>query len=65
MDVTIYFEDMMSIIGPVLILCGMLSLTISVIIMLINMMINAFTGKGIKMQWEEFLMFVNLKKIMY
>lgn len=43
----IYLE-MMIIIKPVLIISGMLSLTIAVIVMLVNMLIDAFSGKGFR-----------------
>lgn len=46
MDISAIFNDYMSIIKPVLILSGMLSLTISLIVMLVNMIVSAATGKG-------------------
>lgn len=46
MDYTTIFNEMMSVISPVLVTSGMLSLTIAFITMLINMIINAATGKG-------------------
>lgn len=46
MDLTLIYTDLLATIRPVLIVSGMLSLTISVIVMLVNMLINAFTGKG-------------------
>lgn len=49
MDITSCYVDLMKVISPVLILSGMLALTISVIVMLINMLINAFIGRGIKL----------------
>lgn len=48
MDITTYFNGFMEIIAPVLLLSSFLSLTINVIVMLVNMLINAFTGKGLK-----------------
>ena len=46
MDITAIYTDIMSVINPVLILSGMLALTISLIVMLGNMIIGAATGKG-------------------
>lgn len=48
MDLTLYYTDIMGVITPVLVLSGMLALTISVIVMLVNMVIDAFTGKGFR-----------------
>ena len=48
MDLTLYYTDSMGVITPVLVLSGMLALTISVIVMLVNMVIDAFTGKGFR-----------------
>ena len=42
------YLEMMVVIKPVLIISGMLSLTISVIVMLVNMLIDAFSGKGLR-----------------
>jgi len=47
MDVTIYYVGLLDVIKPILILSGWLSLTIAVIVMLINMIIDAFCGKGL------------------
>lgn len=44
--VNLLYADMLEVVKPILILSGMLSFTISVIVMLVNMLINAFTGKG-------------------
>lgn len=46
MDISVIYLDIMECIAPVLILSGFLALTISLIVMLINMIINAATGKG-------------------
>lgn len=46
MEITQVYKDFMEVISPILILSGMLSLTISFIVMLVNMIINAATGKG-------------------
>lgn len=46
MDITVIYTDFMEVISPVLILGGMLALTISLIVMLVNMVIGAATGKG-------------------
>lgn len=48
MDLTLYYTEIMGVITPVLLLSGMLALTISVIVMLVNMVIDAFTGKGFR-----------------
>lgn len=48
MDITQAYTLMMSAIGPVLVLSGMLALTIAVIVMLVNMVIDAFTGRGFR-----------------
>ncbi len=40
------YTDIMSVISPILILSGFLSLTIALVTMLINMIIGAATGKG-------------------
>lgn len=47
MDVTSYYVGLMEVISPILVISGMVALTISVIVMLINMIIDAFTGKGL------------------
>lgn len=47
MDVTVMFTSYFDVIAPVLSVAGLLALTISVIVMLINMLIDAFTGKGL------------------
>ncbi len=47
MDITGYYVGIMEVIKPCLVLGGMLSLTISIIVALINMMIDAFIGKGL------------------
>ena len=46
MDVTQIYVDLFGAISPILVVSGMLSLTISLIVMLVNMVINAATGKG-------------------
>lgn len=46
MNYTSIFNEMMSVISPVLVVSGMLALTIAFIVMLVNMIINAATGKG-------------------
>ncbi len=48
MELTEIYVEMMTVIKPVLIISGMISLTIAVIVMLVNMMIDAFTGKGFR-----------------
>lgn len=48
MELTEIYVEMMTVIKPVLVLSGMLSLTITVIVMLVNMMIDAFSGKGFR-----------------
>lgn len=48
MDITQIYLDFMEVIKPCLIISGMLSLTISLIVTLVTMVINAATGKGFK-----------------
>lgn len=48
MDLTNYFLEIFKIIGPCLTLAGFIALFISLICMLIDIIINAFTGKGMK-----------------
>ena len=47
MDITEMYLGLLEPIKPVLIVSGMLSLTIALIVMLINMIINAASGKGL------------------
>lgn len=46
MDLTLIYCEFMEVIAPVLVISGMLALTISFIVMLVNMIIGAATGKG-------------------
>lgn len=46
MDISAIFVDYMSVINPVLILSGMIALFISLVVMLVNMVVGAATGKG-------------------
>lgn len=46
MNENILYQEIMSYISPILTLSGALALTISLIVMLVNMVINAATGKG-------------------
>lgn len=46
MDITSLYLDVMELIKSLLIVSGMLAFTIRVIVMLVNMVINAATGKG-------------------
>lgn len=48
MNLTLFYTEIMSILSPVLLLAGMISLTVSVIFMGIDMLINAFCGRGIR-----------------
>lgn len=48
MDITELYVIIMQSITPTIVLAGMLALTICVIAMLINMIIDAFTGKGFR-----------------
>lgn len=48
MDLTIYFVEIFKVIGPMLALAGFVSLFICLICMLIDILINAFVGKGMK-----------------
>lgn len=47
MNTSLLYQQIMSEIAPILILSGMLSLTIALIVMLINMIIGSATGKGL------------------
>ena len=49
MNIELYYQEIMGTISPVLILCGFIALTISLIVMLINMIINAATGRGFRL----------------
>lgn len=49
MDLTNYYVEIMAVVGPVLGLAGVIALTISLICMLIEIVINACTGKGMKL----------------
>lgn len=49
MNIELYYNEIMGIVKDVLILSGMLSLTIALIVMLINMIINAATGRSFKL----------------
>lgn len=53
MDITIYYTEIMNIISPILVLSGMLALTIAIIVMLVNMIIDAFTGRGFRIGREK------------
>lgn len=46
MNLDLIYEEIMSYISPILILSGTLAFTIAMIVMLVNMIINAATGKG-------------------
>ena len=48
MDITVYYVALLDVIKPILALSGWLALTISVIVMIINMIIDAFIGKGFR-----------------
>lgn len=48
MDLTLYFTEIFKCIAPLLTLAGFISLFISLICMLIDILINAFVGKGMK-----------------
>ncbi len=48
MDLTEVYFEMMTFIRPVLIISGMVSLTLAMIVMLVNMLINAFCGNGFR-----------------
>lgn len=48
MDITEIYSMYMSSITPLLIISGFLALTISLIVMLVNMIIDDFTGKGFR-----------------
>lgn len=52
MDIGVIYLDFMEVIKPILILSGMLSLTISLIVMLVNMVIGAATGKGFNIGYK-------------
>ncbi len=46
MDITQCFVDIMEVISPILTLSGFLALAIGLIVMLVNMIVGAATGKG-------------------
>lgn len=46
MSIDFMYNEIMGIISPILVLSGWLAFTITMIIMLINMVIGAATGKG-------------------
>lgn len=48
MEIMTLYSDIMELISPVLTLSGFLALTITLIVTLVNMVINAATGKGFK-----------------
>lgn len=48
MDLTNYFVEIMKVISPMLALSGLISLVISLICMLIDILINSVCGKGMK-----------------
>lgn len=47
MNVDLLYQEIMSHIAPIITLSGALAFTIAMIVMLINMIINAATGKGL------------------
>lgn len=49
MDIGLYYTEIMSACKDILILSGFVALTINLIVMLINILINAFCGKGFKL----------------
>lgn len=53
MDITLYYTEIMAIIKPILQLSGWLALTIAVIVMLVNMLIDAFCGRGFRIGREK------------
>ncbi len=46
MDIMLLYSDIMELIAPILTLSGFLALTIGLIVMLVNMICGAATGKG-------------------
>lgn len=53
MDITMYYTEIMKLITPILTLSGMLALTISLVVMLVNMIIDAFCGRGFRIGREK------------
>ena len=49
MDTVLLYKEIMEVISPYLVLGGKLALTICLIVMLINILINAATGRGFKL----------------
>ena len=49
----LYYADIMALISPILTLSGFISLTIAIIVMLVNMVIDAFSGRGFKIRREK------------
>lgn len=48
MDITTVYSEFFEVIKPCLIVSGLLSLTLNLIIMLINMIISSATGQGLR-----------------
>lgn len=48
MDISLYYTDIMNSIIPFITLSGLLALTIALIVMLLNVLINAATGRGLR-----------------
>lgn len=48
MDISYMYSEIMTTIAPLLTLSGMLALTINLIVMLVNMIIDAASGKGFR-----------------
>lgn len=46
MDVSLVYSEVLAEISPIIILSGALAFTLAMIVMLINMVISAATGKG-------------------
>ena len=49
MDINLFYSEIMSSCKDILVLSGFIALTINLIVMLINILINAFTGRGFKL----------------
>ena len=49
MNINVFYSEIMSCIKDTLIVGGALSLTVNLIVMLLNMLINAATGRGFRL----------------
>lgn len=48
MNIELYYTEIMSVMIPIIKIAGLLALTMALIVMLINILINAATGRGLR-----------------